>query len=178
MPIGINLLICSKNFSSCGTVSHLGRIIVGKNRIEILSPGTVSAHSASYRPGSKSGEFEKNVIDKILANNIIETAQAEWTAPFMCVNKENKTLRFCVNYRKPNSITKRESYPVTRIHGCIDSIGEATVFFKLDANSRLWQIEIVVDEMKKRLLLRTTDYNDLLEYLLDFAMRLERFIPP
>lgn len=80
-------------------------------------------------------EFEKTKIDKILAENIIESAQTEWAAPIVFAPKKDRTLWFCVDYRKLNAVTGRDSYPIPRMDGSIDSEGKANSL--LDARSEL-----------------------------------------
>ena len=35
------------------------------------------------------------------------------------------TFRMCTDYRKVNSVTKTDSFPVPRMDDCIDNIGQA-----------------------------------------------------
>lgn len=94
-------------------------------------------------------EFEKTDIDKALAENIIEQAQTEWAAPVVYVSKKDKNLLFCVDYRKQNLASKRDSYPIRRVHECNASLGKATIFSALDARSGYWQVKFEdADEQK------------------------------
>ena len=54
-----------------------------------------------------------------------------------------------MDYRKLNAVTVRDSYPLLRMDECIDSLGDATVFTKLDGNSGYWQVEIAEDDRDK-----------------------------
>ena len=58
-------------------------------------------------------------------------------------------MRFCVDYRKLNAATVRNSHPLARMDECIDSLGDATVFTALDCNSRYWQVEIDEEDRDK-----------------------------
>lgn len=40
-----------------------------------------------------------------------------------------------------NALKKRDSYPILCMDECIDSLGEATIFSALDADSGYWQIK-------------------------------------
>lgn len=121
---------------------HLGRINVGKHRIELLIDNTQAIQPAFYRPGLKTREFEKPEIQKMLPQNSIESSQTERTEPFVIAHKKNGKLRFCVDYRKLNAETKKDSYPRSHIDEYFDSVGKATVCSTLGAVGGYWQVEI------------------------------------
>jgi hypothetical protein len=43
----------------------------------------------------------------MLKEGIIWKSKFTWAAPILLVDKPNKRVKFCVNYRKLNEITKR-----------------------------------------------------------------------
>ena len=71
----------------------------------------------------------------MLRAGVIKLATAEWASPVVFFPKKDGTMRFCVDYRKLNAVTVRDSYPVPRMDESIDSLGEATIFTTLDCNS-------------------------------------------
>lgn len=60
----------------------------------------------------------------------------------MFVPKKEDNLRFCVDYRRLNAVTERDSYPIPRMEKCIVLLGKTKMFLTLDANSGYWQIEM------------------------------------
>ena len=127
---------------------HLGRVSIAKHRIE-LQPGARPSYSAPYRAGPKARDFEKSEIDKMLKAGVIEPAKTEWAAPIVFAPKKDGSLRFCVDYRRLNAETVRDSYPIPRMDECIDSLGDAQLFSTLDANSGYWQIEMAEEDKNK-----------------------------
>ena len=85
----------------------------------------------------------------MLRAGVIEPAQSEWASPVVLVPKPDGTLRFCVDYRRLNAITVRDTYPLPRMDECIDSLGEANVFTTLDCNSGYWQIPVAAKDQDK-----------------------------
>ena len=50
-------------------------------------------------------------IDDMLEAGVIERANSEWSFPIVMVKKKDGTMRFCVDYRKLNHITKPITFP-------------------------------------------------------------------
>lgn len=81
---------------------------------------------------SEDDGVQKSELEKMSAKNIIESARNEWAALIVFAAKKDEKLRFCVNDRKFNDVTKRYFYLVLCMDMCIDSTGGAPVFFALD----------------------------------------------
>ena len=45
---------------------------------------------------------------------IIQPSKSPWASPVVLVRKKDNTLRFCVDYRKVNELTKKDVYPLPR----------------------------------------------------------------
>jgi hypothetical protein len=80
---------------------------------------------------------------------VIEPSTSEWAAPIVLIPKPDGSLMFCIDYRKLNEVTIRESYPLPRMDDCLDSLGAATIFTTLDANSGYWQLEVAEEDKDK-----------------------------
>ena len=51
-------------------------------------------------------------------------------------------MHFCVDYRKLNAVTVKDTYPLPRMDECLDSLRDTKVFSALDAISGYWQMPI------------------------------------
>jgi hypothetical protein len=58
------------------------------------------------------------------------------------VKKKDGGIRFCVDYRKLNSVTEKDVYPLPRIDDTLDKLGKCKYFTTLDLASGYWQIEL------------------------------------
>ena len=65
----------------------------------------------------------------------------------MLVRKKNGDVRLCVDYRKLNSVTRKDSYPLPRIDKTLEVLARSACFSSLDLMSGYWQVEM--DEVSK-----------------------------
>lgn len=58
-------------------------------------------------------------------------------------------MRFCVDYRKVNHLTRKDAYPLLRIDDTLDTLAGSTWFSMLDMFSGYWQVEVTESEKEK-----------------------------
>ena len=56
--------------------------------------------------------------------------------------KKDGSYRFCTDYRKVNSVTKTDTFPIPRIEDCIDRIGKVKFVSKFDMLKGYYQIPL------------------------------------
>ena len=113
------------------TGQALGVIKATQHRID-LNAGARPVRFAPRRAGHAAREAETAEVKRQLEADVIKPTSSEWGFPVVLVPMKDGTLRFCVDYRLLNVVTKKDSYPVPRMDECIDSLGEATIFSTLD----------------------------------------------
>lgn len=71
----------------------------------------------------------------MLSQDDMVPAQTEWVAVILFAPEKGGSLRFCVDHKTLNHLTRRGSYPMQRMDKGINSLEKATLFSTLDANS-------------------------------------------
>lgn len=84
---------------------HRGRITKARLRIVLSPPDAQLINSALYRAGPIQRERKLDEIDKMQEKGVGEPVEKIWASPVVFVNKKNRLLRFCVDYRRLNSVT-------------------------------------------------------------------------
>jgi len=80
---------------------------------------------------------------------VIEQSDADWSFPVVFVANPGGHLRFCMDYRQPNELTVKVVYQIPRMKYCLESLGDATVFYTLDCDSGYWHIPVAAEDRDK-----------------------------
>ncbi len=81
-------------------------------------------------------------IQSMLEKGVIEPSVSPWASPVVLVHKKDGTLRYCIDYRKVNAITKKDSFPLPNIDDALNSLKGAKYFSTLDLCCGYWQVEL------------------------------------
>ena len=84
----------------------------------------------------------------MLDKNIIRPSSSPWASPVGLVKKDG-LLCFFVDFRKLNSLTRKDAYALPRIDDTLNSLAGLKWFTNLDLASRYWQVEICPEDKEK-----------------------------
>ena len=127
-----------RNTGKCTLVSH---------RIHTGSHPPIKQRAYRTSP-EKRAEIERQVAD-LLADGVIEESCSPWSSPVVLVKKKSGQWRFCVDYRRLNSVTVKDSHPLPRVDDTLDALAGAVWFSTLDFSNGFWQIEVAEDDREK-----------------------------
>ena len=95
-----------------------------------------------YRLPHAYRETIKSELEEMEQCGIIEPSTSEWASPVVLVKKKDGTWRFCVDYRRLNSVSRDDAYPMPRIDDLIDRLGGAKFITTLDLTRGYWQVPV------------------------------------
>lgn len=131
-------------------VADIHRLTPMKVPAHEIKTGTAGAvRTAPYRIKPAYRHEVTRQINEMLSAGIIEEAMSPYLSPVVVVEKKNGKLRLCVDFRKLNSITKRDEYLLPLPDDLFDVLGDARVFSKLDAFSGFWQVPLAPADKEK-----------------------------
>ena len=120
-----------------------------------LTEHTIEAGDSSpirlqpYRLPHAYRETVKRELEEMEAHGIIQPANSGWAAPIVIVRKKDGTIRLCVDYRRLNSVTRVDAYPMPRIDDLIDRLGQAAYISTLDLTKGYWQVPVSAKDRPK-----------------------------
>ena len=83
----------------------------------------------------------RKTLNELLDKEFIRTNNSPVKAPVLFVKKKGG-LRFCVDYRGLNNITRKNQYPLPLIKETLSGISKARYFTKLDITAVFHKIRI------------------------------------
>lgn len=103
-----------------------------------------------YRPVPPNLYAElRSLLKGMLDNGVIKESASPWAAPVVLVRKKDGSWRFCVDYRKLNSITHKDAFPLPRIEESLTHLKESAWYSTLDLASGYWQVEVDPRDQEK-----------------------------
>ncbi len=130
-----------------GEDGRLGRTSKFFHRIDTGSSAPIKQH-ARRTPIYQRQEVQQQISD-MLEQGVIQPSLSPWASPVVLVKKKDGSLRFCIDYRRLNQVTKKDAYPLPRIDDSLDSLAGSCWFSTLDLASGYWQTEVHPDDCEK-----------------------------
>ncbi|GFU94651.1 integrase catalytic domain-containing protein [Trichonephila clavipes] len=113
----------------------VGCINLEPQRIHLISDLPISLRP--YRNSQQESKEIQTQIEELLKAGFIRPSHSPYAAPVTLAYKkdEGKRSRLCIDYRKLNEITRKDSTPVPLIDFVIDNLTHAKFFSTLDLTS-------------------------------------------
>lgn len=86
----------------------------------------------------------KDELNIMLSMGVIEPSHSEWCSPIVLVPKKDGTLRFCIDFRQINRLSKVDPYPMPRIDELVERLGRAKYLSTVDLCKGYWQVPLTV----------------------------------
>ena len=98
--------------------------------------------SPLYRQSTEELKVMKEYLLENLDKGFIESSQSPFASPVLFVKKSDGGLRFCIDYRRLNALTRKDAYPIPRIDELLSRVSKAKIFTKLDIRAAFNRIRI------------------------------------
>jgi hypothetical protein len=95
------------------------------HRIELKEEKSASAYASLYNMSKGELQLMKQYLQEHLDKDFIESSTASYAFLILFVKKSEEDLRFCVDYRKLNAITKKNRYSIPLIAEIIARLSKA-----------------------------------------------------
>jgi len=67
----------------------------------------------------------KELLENMLLRDVFQSSNSPWASIIVVVMKKDGSARFCIDYRKLNSITHKDAYPLPRIDHTLDTLARS-----------------------------------------------------
>ena len=124
-----------------------GRTTLAEHRIETGQAPPVRL--PPYRLPHAYKDLVARELKEMEESGIIEPSTSEWVSPIVLVKKKDGSLRMCVDYRRLNSVTQIDAYPMPRIDDLIDQLGKARFITTLHLTRGYWQMPVAAGDQYK-----------------------------
>ena len=147
--IGLESLLCefSSVFTDRSSVTH-----VAEHHIDTGCADPIRQHN--YRIPQVYQKAFRTEVEDMIEQGIIEESSSPWVSPVVIVPKVNPEgkhtgIRLCIDFKKINSVTKFDAFPLPRMEDLIEQLTSATFLSKLDLTKGYWQIPLTEETKEK-----------------------------
>jgi hypothetical protein len=114
-----------------------------------LQPYTSPIAKAPYKMSPVEMKELKIQLQAFVDKGYIHPSTSPWGCSTLFVEKTDKELCLCVDYRPLNAVTIKNKYPLSRIDILFDQLAGAQVFSKINLRSGYHQIKICTEDIPK-----------------------------
>lgn len=109
---------------------------------------TQTVNQTPYRLPFHQKNAMEELIKHMLESQLIRPSNSPFSSPVILVKKDG-TWRLCVDYRKQNSNTVKNKYPIPILEDLLDELFGAKIFSKIDLRSGYHQIRMKESDIPK-----------------------------
>ena len=143
----VETLLCKHSAVFSTGPNDFGRTNLVTHRIRTGDASPV--RQRAYRTSPKIKSEIRSQVDTLLDHDVIEESHSPWSSPVVMVKKKDGSYRFCVDYRKLNKLTVKDSHPLPRTDDSLDALSGSVFFSTIDLSSGYWQVAVHPDDREK-----------------------------
>jgi hypothetical protein len=108
--------------------------------IKVSKVNPVKGYVPRLNPAARKAILDE--VDKMEQADFIEPSISPYALPIVCVQKKDKTLRVCIDFRQVNKDIVFDAYPLHRIDDQLESMAGSQVFSTLDLTKGYHQMKL------------------------------------
>ena len=118
----------------------MGHTKAAEHKIVLKDPDTPPFKERFRRIPPPQLDEVRDHLKLMLDAGVIRPSNSPWCNAVVLVRKKDGSLRFCIDFRRLNSLTVKDSYPLPRICETLESLAGAGLYSTFDMNSGFWQV--------------------------------------
>ena len=118
----------------------MGHTNATEHKIVLKDPDTPPFKECFCRIPPPQLDEVREHLKLMLDAGVIRPSNSPWCNAVVLVRKKDGSLRFCIDFRKLNSLTVKGSHPLPCICETLESLAGAAHFSTFDINSGFWQV--------------------------------------
>ena len=126
----------------------MGHTNVTKHKIVLKDPDTPPFKERFCRIPPPQLDEVREHLKLMLDAGVVQPSNSPWCNAAVLVRKKDGSLCFCIDFRRLNALTVKDSHPLPHICETLESLARAAHYSTFDLNSGFWQAPM--DEESKQ----------------------------
>ena len=119
----------------------MGHTNTTKHKIVLKDPDTPPFKECFHRIPPPQLDEVREHLKLMLDAGVVRLSNSPWCNAVVLVRKKDGLLHFCIDFRRLNALTIKDSHPLPRICETLESLARAAHYSTFDLNSGFWQDE-------------------------------------
>ena len=124
---------------------EIGRTKAVEHTITLKDPNTAPFKERFRRIPPPQVDEVREHLKLMLDAGAVRPSNSPWCNAVVLVRKKDGSLRFCIDFRKLNALTRKDSHPLPRISETLDSLAGSAFYSTFDLTSGFWQVPMAED---------------------------------
>ena len=120
--------------------SKIGQTKMVKHTIVLQNPDTTPFKEQFCQILPPQVKEVREHLKLMLEVGAFDSSNSPWCNTVVLVRKKDGSLWFCIDFRKLNSLTRKDSHPLPHIGETLDSLVGSTIYSTFDLTSGFWQV--------------------------------------
>ena len=118
----------------------MGHTKATKHKVVRKDPDTPAFKECFHRIPPPQVDEVREHLKLMLDAGVVRPSNSPWCNTVVFVRKKDGSLCFCIDFRRLNALTVKDSHPLPRICETLESLAGAAHYLTFDLNSGFWQV--------------------------------------